>query len=355
MSRQLGLLERARLEQEFDQAKERAEKLRVLHSLGMAIASAMELEQILTRIVEAAVFITQAEEGSLLLLDEPTHALHLRAQKGLGEKYARGFRIPVHDSLAGEVLQTLKPQRMTSADRAVKVVTGYLVNAILYVPVAIHGRAIGVLTVDNQSSERPFTEDDENLLLVLAGYAAIALEKARVQQESERRFQKLAALHGAGEHGDQAARETGVAGILVGSRDESAPAEALSASYLANVVAPCIRAIADLQAVLDELAARSTQEVKVLAITQGWPVPVSLEGADEALQAIRQMDGPWGWDLLAGAEDLAIALALDLVNQHRPHLPEHQRVGYVTRLLPTMVTLLSAHLEIVEPADELAQ
>ena len=124
MARQLGLLERAKLEQEFDQAREMAEKLRILHGLGMAIASAMELEQVLTRIVEAAVFITQAEEGSLLLLDEKTQELNLRAQKGLGDRYARDFRIRVEDSLAGEVLQTGRPRRLTSSERSVKVVTG---------------------------------------------------------------------------------------------------------------------------------------------------------------------------------------------------------------------------------------
>jgi len=184
MAKQLGLLERAKLEQEFDQAKERAAKLSILHNLGLAIASEMELEQVLTRIVEAAVFITEAEEGSLLLLDEGTDELHLRAQKGLGDKYARGFRIPVQDSLAGEVLRTGKAQNLTGPEGSVKVVTGYLVNAILYVPVAIKGRVMGVLAVDNQSSAEPFTDDDEGLLLVLAGYAAIALGNARRLEES---------------------------------------------------------------------------------------------------------------------------------------------------------------------------
>lgn len=349
MVRQLGLLDRAKLEQEFDQAKERAEKLRVLHSLGMAIASAMELEQLLTRIVEAAVFITRAEEGSLLLLDEPTQALHLRAQKGLGDKYARGFRIPVQDTAAGEVLLSLHPQRITSTEQAVKVVTGYLVHAILYVPVAIQGRAIGVLAVDNQSSDRSFTEDDENLLMVLAGYAAIALDKARVEEESRRRFQTLAVLHGAAGEPGHVAMDAAVSGILVGSRDEGAPPEELTASYLAKVVVPCVQAIADLQAVLDELADRPPREVKVLAITQGWPIPVSLEGAAEALRAVQQMDVPWGWDQPGGEEDLAIALALDLLNSHRPHLLERQRIGYVTMLLPAMLMLISVHLEIVTP------
>ena len=86
MARQIGLLERARLEEEFDQAKAMAEKLRILHTLGMAIASAMDLEQVLTRIVEAAVFITEAEEGSLLLLDEETERSAPQGTEGTGRQ-----------------------------------------------------------------------------------------------------------------------------------------------------------------------------------------------------------------------------------------------------------------------------
>jgi GAF domain-containing protein len=78
---QMGLLKRAELQHEFRQVKLRAKKLQALHSIGTAIASALDLEAVLTRIVEAAVFITDAEQGSLLLLDEQTKALNLRAQK----------------------------------------------------------------------------------------------------------------------------------------------------------------------------------------------------------------------------------------------------------------------------------
>ena len=346
MSRQLGLLERARLEQEFDQAKARAEKLRILHGLGMAIASAMDLEQVLTRIVEAAVFITQAEEGSLLLLDEDTQELHLRAQKGLGEKYARGFRIPVRDSIAGEVLETAKPQSLTSAERLVKVVTGYLVNAILYVPVAIRGRSIGVLAVDNQAAERPFTEDDENLLLVLAGYAAIALENARLLEESERRFQTLATLHGAGQVDPRRALEADVAGIRVGGSGDSAVVKALTPSYLATVVSPCLRAIADLQHLLDDLAGRSPSEVKILAITQDWPVPISLQGAPEAVQALQGTILPRAGEYGAGRKEVAVELAVSLVDSNRPGLRDTELIGYVAQLLPTLETLLASPVEV---------
>jgi GAF domain-containing protein len=344
MARQLGLLERAKLEQEFDQAREMAEKLRILHGLGMAIASAMELEQVLTRIVEAAVFITQAEEGSLLLLDEETQELNLRAQKGLGDRYARDLRIRVDDSLAGEVLQTGKPRRLTSSERSVKVVTGYLVNSILYVPVGIKGQVNGVLVVDNQASQRPFTEDDENLLLVLAGYAAIALENARLLEETERRFQTLAVLHGGGHLAGGESLDANLSGILLGDSDALAE-QPLSPEFLQAVVAPCLNAIAELQLVFDELSGRLPGQVSILAITLGWPVPVSLEGATETLQVLQDLVTPWVQEHGAGRRAV-LTLALNLVARYRPDLPERDRVDYVTRLLPALETLLSSPLEV---------
>lgn len=346
MARQLGLLERAKLEKEFDQARKRAEKLRILHNLGLAIASELELEQVLTRIVEAAVFITEAEEGSLLLLEEATDELHLRAQKGLGDKYARGFRIPVQDSLAGEVLRTGKAHNLTGPEGGVKVVTGYLVNAILYVPVAIKGRVIGVLAVDNQSSAEPFTEDDEGLLLVLAGYAAIALENARRLEESERRFLTLAALHGVGELAGGQPLEADVDGILVGDPTDAEAPQALTPDYLAQVIGPCLGAITDLQCILDELSGRPSCEVTVLAITQDWPVPISLAGATEALQAIQELVLPSAGEYAAGNKEVAIELALDLARRYRAGLRDTELITYVTRLLPLLETFLSCPLRV---------
>jgi hypothetical protein len=344
MARQIGLLERARLEEEYDQAKAMAERLRILHNLGMAIASAMDLEQVLTRIVEAAVFIAKAEEGSLLLLDEETQDLHLRAQKGLGDRYARGFRVPVHDSLAGNVLRTGKPERLVGADQDLKVVTGYLVTSILYVPVAIQGTTIGVLAVDNQDSDRPFTQDDENLLLVLAGYAAIALEKARLVDESERKFQMLATAHGAVQSAIGEPLDADVAGILLG--DEESEAQVLCPGYLSSVVAPCLDAICDLQRALDDLAGRPPAEVRVLAVIQDWPISVSLADAGEALKVIEDIILPKARQEGHGGDGAAVEAGITIVSRFGPNLLERQRIGFVSRLLPALKTLLSVPLQI---------
>ena len=344
MARQIGLLERARLEQEYDQAKAMAEKLRILHTLGMAIASAMELEQVLTRIVEAAVFITEAEEGSLLLLDEETGDLHLRAQKGLGDKYARGFRMPVQDSLAGNVLRTGKPERLEGREQDFKVVTGYLVTSILYVPVSIQGTSIGVLAVDNQTSDRAFSLDDENLLLVLAGYAAIALEKARRVEEAEHKFQVLAALHGAGDLASGEPLDAEVSGILVGDGD--AEAQTLCPEYLSTVIAPCLDAICELQRVLDELAGRPPAEIRVLAIIQDWPISISLAEATEALLVIDDMVLPKARRSARGGDGRAVDLGISIVSRFGPNLLENQRISLVSRLLPSLEILLSVPLRV---------
>lgn len=137
-----------------------------------------------TRVVDAAVYMTRAEQGFLLLVDEPSGDLTMRAARGYGEKVARGFRQKVSDSLAGQVVQTGKPVIVAGTPQKgrVKIKTGYLVRALLLVPIKIAGRVIGVLSVDHMSEQRAFSRHDLQLLTVLADYAALALEQARLRQ-----------------------------------------------------------------------------------------------------------------------------------------------------------------------------
>jgi signal transduction histidine kinase/DNA-binding response OmpR family regulator/putative methionine-R-sulfoxide reductase with GAF domain len=137
-----------------------------------------------TRLVDAAVYMTRAEEGFLLLVDESSGELTMRAARGYGEKVARSFRQKVSDSLAGQVVQTGKPVIVagTPQQDRVKIKTGYLVRALLLVPIKIAGHVIGVLSVDHMSELRAFSRHDLQLLTVLADYAALALEHARLRQ-----------------------------------------------------------------------------------------------------------------------------------------------------------------------------
>ena len=178
------------------QLERRVKELSTLYRIGKAVTSLLDLEKVLNRIVEAAVFLTGAEEGFLLLVDEETGELYMRAGKGLGEKYAHGFRVRVADSLSGRVVQTGKPMMVTSVqdEEKFKLKTGYLVKSLLHVPLKVRDEVIGVLSVHNRLSPKAFTNNELYLLSALADYAAIAIENARLYQESYEETKRLTEL-----------------------------------------------------------------------------------------------------------------------------------------------------------------
>ena len=113
-------LTEVRLRAERDQAEEdlvkankelehQVEALDVLSQVGKSITAVLDSEQLLNRIVDAGLYLTGAEEGSLLLLDQESGDLYMRAQRNLGESFARGFRVKVRDTIAGSVVRTGEP------------------------------------------------------------------------------------------------------------------------------------------------------------------------------------------------------------------------------------------------------
>jgi len=176
------------------QLEHRVRELTTLYEITRTMATLMDLETLLSRLVDAAVFLTKADEGMLFLVDEETGELHLRAAKGVGEKYARGLRLRTEDSLIGKVVTTGKPLRVASPEDRLdlKVKTGYLVSSLVYVPLKFRGEIRGVLGVSNRVTNRPFKRADQHRLNILADHAVIALENARLYESEQRRAFQLA-------------------------------------------------------------------------------------------------------------------------------------------------------------------
>jgi two-component system NtrC family sensor kinase len=180
--------ERNRLARQMERTQQRLERqvqeMRTLYSIGRSMTSLLDLNAVLTRVVEAAVFVTQSEEGLLLLVEPESRELVLRAAKNLDEKVAHRLRVPVSDSLVGQVVHSGRPI-LVSGEKS-KVATGYLVNSLVYVPIRTPERGIiGVLGVTNRRSTQSFTDHEVQLLSALSDYAAVALENARLYEEAE--------------------------------------------------------------------------------------------------------------------------------------------------------------------------
>lgn len=159
--------------------QKRVDELETLTLLGRSITSSLDIDSVLTAIVDAAVGLTGAEEGSLLLLDEATGELYMRAARNFQEEFVRTFRLPVKDSLAGNVMRSGQPVILDETTPQ-KIKTAYLVQGLLYVPLQSHGQVFGVLGVDNRQSRLPFTQNHIKAISAMADYAVIAIENARL-------------------------------------------------------------------------------------------------------------------------------------------------------------------------------
>jgi two-component system NtrC family sensor kinase len=173
--------------------KRKVDELQTLTHLGKSINRSLNLNNVLTSVVDIAVDLTEAEEGSLLLLDENTNELYIRASRNFQEEFVRTFRLPAEDSLAGTVIQTGSPVVLDESTPQ-KIKTSYLVQSLIYVPIQIGGLVIGVLGVDNRSKGRAFSERDVKLLMAISEYAATAIENARLYTNTILERNKMEAL-----------------------------------------------------------------------------------------------------------------------------------------------------------------
>jgi two-component system, OmpR family, phosphate regulon sensor histidine kinase PhoR len=155
----------------------RVDELETLQRLGNSITGSLDLDSVLSAIVTAAVELTGAEEGSLMLLDESTGELYMRAARNFQEDFVRTFRLPVRDSVIGSVLSTARPV-LLDEQTPQKIKTSYLVQSLVYVPLQMKGRVFGVLGVDNRVLRKSFKERDVMVLSAIAEYAVIAIQNA---------------------------------------------------------------------------------------------------------------------------------------------------------------------------------
>lgn len=183
--------ERERLMRELaatnQQLQRRVTELGTLYAIGQAVATVLDLEKLLNRVVEAAVYLTHADDGGLFLVDRESGELYLTAAQGFGKAQAQGMRLRVEDSLIGQVIKSGTPLQFSAEAGGIdlKVKTGYLVHSILYVPLRIKNQVIGALGVANRVRKYTFTQEDQFRLLALADYAAIAIENARLYEATQ--------------------------------------------------------------------------------------------------------------------------------------------------------------------------
>ncbi len=169
---------------------ERLGGYRRLIEIARDLASTLDLDMLLKRIVDAAAEVCGSEAASILLYDNLTRQLNFQVATNLDEPTRRGVVVPLEGSIAGWVVLNRKSVRITNAqnDRRfyadVDRVSGHPTHSLIGVPLITKNKVVGVLEALNKQ-RGSFTEGDESMLAVLGAQAAVAIENARLFQQSD--------------------------------------------------------------------------------------------------------------------------------------------------------------------------
>jgi PAS domain S-box-containing protein len=187
-------LENARTVAALDQQRRRAE---ALARATAALTSTLELEPLLENVLEAAVEATPgAEKGSVLLVDEATGELRVRALAGYSDPRVRQARFSREEGYAAPAAQRGRPLLIPDVRAWPSRYDGEIqemqaIQSAMVAPLCYRGRVIGVLSLDNATRKEAFTEQDLRLVASFADQAAVAVENARLYQ-AEREQRELA-------------------------------------------------------------------------------------------------------------------------------------------------------------------
>lgn len=173
-------------------------QIEALSKISKAVSSDLYLGDILKLIVTVTAQVMNSKICSLMLIDEKTHLLTIRATQSISEKYNKKPPLAIGEGVAGRVAK--ENEAIAVYDIAKRREYKYKdiakqegLASLLCVPLAVKGKVIGVLN-SYTSFPRRFKKVEIDILTTVANQAAVAIENTEliiktkvVQEELETR------------------------------------------------------------------------------------------------------------------------------------------------------------------------
>ena len=176
-----------------------SDRNRMLIEAGLALASELDLDAVLTKIVSLAVDLTNATYGALGILDETTPRIEHFITKGIDdETRALIGPHPVGKGILGLLIRERRPMRIPDIGSDPRS-AGFPPNhppmrSFLGAPVTALGHVFGNIYLTEKRGAQEFSDEDEAALVVLATQAGVAIENARLIAETQLAQEELARL-----------------------------------------------------------------------------------------------------------------------------------------------------------------
>ena len=176
------------------------DRLRAIVDAGVALASELSLDAVLQKIAEAAADLTGARYAALGVLDPSAQGLERFVVTGIDEATEAAIGdLPQGRGVLGALIQDARPLRLDDLSTDPRSV-GFPPNhpsmkSFLGVPILLRGVVYGNLYLTEKAGGGPFTQDDEELVVLLSSQAAVAIENARLYEAATRWSKQLESLN----------------------------------------------------------------------------------------------------------------------------------------------------------------
>lgn len=168
------------------------DKLNALIEINTLINSNYSnISALLAHILESAMRLVYGDASSLLLVDSKSQTLRFEVALGPKGLEAKKFVVKMDEGIAGWVVKNNRSLIVNDVANdprfspAVQQSTGYKTQNMVAVPMRIKEECIGVIEILNKETEQGFTNEDLEVLEILANQAAIAYQNALYFQKSQ--------------------------------------------------------------------------------------------------------------------------------------------------------------------------
>jgi GAF domain-containing protein/CheY-like chemotaxis protein/HPt (histidine-containing phosphotransfer) domain-containing protein len=186
-------LENARL---FEETRQRAAELAIVNNVGQALAEQLDLDALIEALGDQLREVFAADLVYVALHDTATDMIEF-AYYSEGGQQQENPPMRYGEGLTSKILQTREPMllnRATAFEEVGVAVVGTPAKSYLGVPILAGNHAIGVVSVQSTEQAGRFEESDSRLLSTIAANVGVAIQNARLYQETRRRASEMAAL-----------------------------------------------------------------------------------------------------------------------------------------------------------------
>lgn len=171
----------------YEDALAHTRELSVSFTIAQSLISTLDLDDVLNRILEVIRKNFGYENCAILLVDKKTNELYIRASRGYPEYLSKKMRLDINkkQGVTSYVAATGKPYYAPDVRKVPFYVLGKrTIRSEAAVPMILRNEVIGVLDIESEKLNA-FSERDLRMFTVFASQAAIAIENARLYNETK--------------------------------------------------------------------------------------------------------------------------------------------------------------------------